>query len=445
MAGPVALASLRPGDPRGPWPSDRLRSGNPAGPWSSDRLRPGNPLGASSRPCHTSPGSGPLRGYSRRPSGPRDQGLACRAGMTVSPIALTLAVIGLAGGMVLFGRGLVAYRRDRLITAVATSSLDGLAAGEVRVSGVVEALDQQLTSPLQSRPCVWYRARIETTGDNSRVLFAEERAVHFRVADGRGTGTFASSLPVPAGRSGSRSMAPPASWATNRQASTADAEPGTTRRLPETPDLTTEAQRAGRHRGSPDGHPAAARRPGRGRPVRHEPAGHRDRTVQGVAIGRRGSRSARRSPCWGTRFPGATSNSCSSRTRPTTTSSRPSRTTSPRRAPRRCWHPPPRRPGATPPSRASASVVRPVPLSSTPRPTCPTSRTGRGSRGHGALRDPRRGARRGPLVRWRAGHLRWTPAAAVQRHDLAFVLGLVGAVMAVVSALGLGAAVTGTL
>jgi hypothetical protein len=106
--------------------------------------------------------------------------------MTVSPIALALAVIGLVGGIFLFGRGLVAYRRDRLITAVATSSLDGLAAGEVRVTGVVQALDQQLTSPLQSRPCVWYRARIETTGDNSRVLFAEERAVHFRVTDEHG-------------------------------------------------------------------------------------------------------------------------------------------------------------------------------------------------------------------------------------------------------------------
>ena len=80
----------------------------------------------------------------------------------------------------LFARGLVAYRRDRSISAVATSSLDGLAAGEVRVSGVVEALDQQLVSPLQSRPCVWYRARIESTDDNGRVLLDEERAVHFR-------------------------------------------------------------------------------------------------------------------------------------------------------------------------------------------------------------------------------------------------------------------------
>jgi hypothetical protein len=39
---------------------------------------------------------------------------------------------------------------------------------------------------LQSRPCVWYRARIETTGDNTRTLLAEERAVHFRIRDSQG-------------------------------------------------------------------------------------------------------------------------------------------------------------------------------------------------------------------------------------------------------------------
>jgi hypothetical protein len=99
---------------------------------------------------------------------------------------LGLAMMGLIGGIVLFARGLVAYRRDRLISAVATSSLDALAAGEVRVSGLVQAIDQLLTSPIQSRPCVWYRARIESTGDNRRVLLDEERAVHFRITDDLG-------------------------------------------------------------------------------------------------------------------------------------------------------------------------------------------------------------------------------------------------------------------
>ena len=88
---------------------------------------------------------------------------------------------GLIGGILLFVRGLQAYRRDRQISSVATSSLDGIAAGEVRVSGVVEPIDQTLVSPLQSKPCVWYRARIETTGDNSRVIFDEEKAQEFRL------------------------------------------------------------------------------------------------------------------------------------------------------------------------------------------------------------------------------------------------------------------------
>ena len=43
---------------------------------------------------------------------------------------------GLVGGIVLFVRGLQAYRRDRQISSVATSTLDSLAAGEVRVTGL---------------------------------------------------------------------------------------------------------------------------------------------------------------------------------------------------------------------------------------------------------------------------------------------------------------------
>ena len=99
---------------------------------------------------------------------------------------LFIVAAGLIGGIVLFARGLIAYRRDRLISSVATSSLDGIAAGEVRVSGVVEAIDGTLISPLQSRPCVWYRARVETTGDNSRVLLDEEQSREFRIKDEAG-------------------------------------------------------------------------------------------------------------------------------------------------------------------------------------------------------------------------------------------------------------------
>ncbi len=99
---------------------------------------------------------------------------------------LLFVVAGLVGGIVLFVRGLVAYRRDRLISSVATSSLDGIAAGEVRISGSVEPIDQTLISPLQSRPCVWYRARVETTGKNSRVMMDEEKSQEFRIRNETG-------------------------------------------------------------------------------------------------------------------------------------------------------------------------------------------------------------------------------------------------------------------
>jgi len=99
---------------------------------------------------------------------------------------ILFVVVGLIGGIVLFVRGLVAYRRDRLISSVATSSLDGIAAGEVRVSGVVVPIEQTLISPLQSKACVWYRARVETTGKNSRVLMTEEKSQEFRIRNETG-------------------------------------------------------------------------------------------------------------------------------------------------------------------------------------------------------------------------------------------------------------------
>ncbi len=100
--------------------------------------------------------------------------------------ALFFVLAGLIGGVVLFARGLVAYRRDRLISSVATSSLDGIAAGEVRVTGIVEAIDQYLVSPLQSKPCVWYRSRIDEKGEKGRVLLNEERAQEFRIRNETG-------------------------------------------------------------------------------------------------------------------------------------------------------------------------------------------------------------------------------------------------------------------
>jgi hypothetical protein len=59
--------------------------------------------------------------------------------------------------------------------------------GEILVSGVVEQAELTLVSPLQSTPCVFYRARIDESGDDdASTAFREEAAVGFRVRDNSG-------------------------------------------------------------------------------------------------------------------------------------------------------------------------------------------------------------------------------------------------------------------
>src|SRR5438445_529202 len=80
------------------------------------------------------------------------------------------------------------YRRAAMISDVSSSRIASLAVGEVRVSGVVEAAELSLVSPLQSASCVYYRGRITETRNRDRhTLFNEERAVGFRVRDTTGT------------------------------------------------------------------------------------------------------------------------------------------------------------------------------------------------------------------------------------------------------------------
>jgi hypothetical protein len=99
-----------------------------------------------------------------------------------------LALLGLVGGLALLGRGLRAYRRAGRVAGIATSRIATLAAGEVRLAGVVEVDVLALVSPLQSVPCVYYRSRIrEGSGDDARTVFDEERAVGFRLHDASGT------------------------------------------------------------------------------------------------------------------------------------------------------------------------------------------------------------------------------------------------------------------
>ena len=91
-------------------------------------------------------------------------------------------------GLTLLGRGMAGYRRAAMISDVSSSRIASLAVGEVRVSGVVEAAELSLVSPLQSASCVYYRGRITETRNRDRhTLFNEERAVGFRVRDTTGT------------------------------------------------------------------------------------------------------------------------------------------------------------------------------------------------------------------------------------------------------------------
>jgi hypothetical protein len=104
------------------------------------------------------------------------------------PHLAAASIAGIVGGLGLLWRGLGAYRPADRIADTSGSRIASVAVGEVRLTGIVEPAELLLTSPLQSRPCVWYRARVtEGAGDDERTLLAEERAVGFRLRDETGT------------------------------------------------------------------------------------------------------------------------------------------------------------------------------------------------------------------------------------------------------------------
>ena len=111
------------------------------------------------------------------------------------PQVALLALVGLVAGLLLLVRGMAGYRDATRIGDTATSRITSLAAGEVQVSGVIEPAELTLVSPLQSRTCVYYRSTIDATGDGPDIVqgiaelsadFHEERAVGFRVRDASG-------------------------------------------------------------------------------------------------------------------------------------------------------------------------------------------------------------------------------------------------------------------
>jgi hypothetical protein len=104
------------------------------------------------------------------------------------PQVAALLGAGVIGGLWLLVRGMGSYRTATRIGDTGTSRIATLAAGEVRVSGRIETAEVVLVSPLQSVPCVYYRSSIESSDDDadgSDDLF-EERAVGFRVVDETG-------------------------------------------------------------------------------------------------------------------------------------------------------------------------------------------------------------------------------------------------------------------
>ncbi len=105
---------------------------------------------------------------------------------SVAPL-LAMCAFGIGAGLLLLWRGFGGYRTAAVIGDTATSSIETLAAGEVRITGTIESAEVTLISPLQSEPCVWYRSRVRSTGRNDLEVFAEERAVGFRVRDADGS------------------------------------------------------------------------------------------------------------------------------------------------------------------------------------------------------------------------------------------------------------------
>ena len=105
------------------------------------------------------------------------------------PGVTTVAGLGVVAGLILLARGMAGYRSLIRVGDTSTSTIASLAAGEVRVSGTVEPAEMTLVSLLQSVPCVYYRSTVggdtEVRGDRSG--YTEERSIGFRVRDATGS------------------------------------------------------------------------------------------------------------------------------------------------------------------------------------------------------------------------------------------------------------------
>ncbi len=105
------------------------------------------------------------------------------------PWVVFASLAGVLAGIWLVIRGLAGYRTGLRVADTSTSTIASAAAGEVRISGHIEPAELTLVSLLQSAVCVYYRASIGNGGDSSipDSAFTEERSVGFRVRDATGS------------------------------------------------------------------------------------------------------------------------------------------------------------------------------------------------------------------------------------------------------------------
>jgi hypothetical protein len=102
-------------------------------------------------------------------------------------VLIGLGAVGVVAGLGLLLRGLLAERRAARLEGIGPSPIGLLAAGEVRITGQAQAAGVTLTSPVRDRECLYYRAVGKAQdGDDERTLFDEERGIGFFVKDTSG-------------------------------------------------------------------------------------------------------------------------------------------------------------------------------------------------------------------------------------------------------------------
>ncbi len=106
------------------------------------------------------------------------------------PAALGLFMV--IGGIVGFFTGFSRLKRKRMIENIPTSTVRGMAMGEVELAGQAEHCHQALTAPFSNSPCVYYKYKIEeyhSNGKNSHwdtIAKGESTASPFYLKDDTG-------------------------------------------------------------------------------------------------------------------------------------------------------------------------------------------------------------------------------------------------------------------